>query len=141
VGIRAPLETVWEIVHERVEEAPCWAGYLRRAVPLSSGPPGPGSRFRYDLDLPGDPSLVLENESWDRPRSCTGRFVDGPVRGRWSYVYASRNGSTSLTYEMDYELTGMLRFAGGLLKSRYEEGIRDAMKSLKAFVEGRGSAC
>jgi hypothetical protein len=39
---------------------------------------------------------------------------------------------------MDYEMTGMLRFAGGLLRGRYEEGIREAMHSLRDYVERGG---
>ncbi len=36
---------------------------------------------------------------------------------------------------MDYELRGLLRFAGGLLKGQYEEGIRQGMVMLKDYVE------
>jgi hypothetical protein len=40
---------------------------------------------------------------------------------------------------MDYELAGLLRFAGGLLKGQYAEGIRKNMEALKKYVEsGKG---
>jgi hypothetical protein len=41
---------------------------------------------------------------------------------------------------MDYELRGLLRFAGGLLKGQYEAGIRRSMAALKTYVESGGSA-
>jgi hypothetical protein len=40
---------------------------------------------------------------------------------------------------MDYELGGLLRFAGGLLERQYAEGIRKNMQALKKYVEsGKG---
>ena len=40
---------------------------------------------------------------------------------------------------MDYELAGLLRFAGGLLGPQYAAGIRDNMRRLKAYIEsGKG---
>jgi hypothetical protein len=40
---------------------------------------------------------------------------------------------------MDYELAGLLRFAGGLLGPQYAAGIRKTMESLKKYVEsGKG---
>jgi hypothetical protein len=44
---------------------------------------------------------------------------------------------------MDYQLAGLLRFAGGMLSSQYAEGIRKAMASLKSYLEegdGRSKA-
>ena len=40
---------------------------------------------------------------------------------------------------MDYELGGLLRFAGGLLNSQYADGISKTMAALKKYVEsGKG---
>ena len=40
---------------------------------------------------------------------------------------------------MDYELGGMLRFAGGLLAGKYAEGVRGNMAALKKYIEsGKG---
>jgi hypothetical protein len=40
---------------------------------------------------------------------------------------------------MDYELGGLLRFAGGLLSRQYAEGIRQNMERLKKYIEsGKG---
>jgi hypothetical protein len=40
---------------------------------------------------------------------------------------------------MDYELGGLLRFAGGLLAGQYAAGIRRNMEALKKYVEsGKG---
>jgi len=42
-------------------------------------------------------------------------------------------------YEMDYQLGGLLRFAGPLLAGQYAQGIRDNMAALKKYIEsGKG---
>lgn len=141
VAIDAPPERVWAVVHEDLKNAPKWTGYLRKAEALDADPPGKGDRILYHLELPGGfrETLEVEQTAYTKPKRCAGRIVGGPLRGSFSYTYREQAGATKLTYEMDYELTGLLRFAGGLLKGQYESGIRESMRSLKKYVEaGRG---
>ncbi|MFZ0218073.1 MAG: SRPBCC family protein [Candidatus Dormiibacterota bacterium] len=135
VTIAAPPERVWAAVLEDLDEMPKWAAYLRSVSVVDGGRPGPGHALRYELNLPGDWSLVLRPAVWDRPRHCAGSFADSPVTGSWSYDFAAAGDGTDLSYDMDFKLGGMLRFAGGLLQSRYEQGIRDAMEQLKEYLE------
>ncbi|HEV2477767.1 MAG TPA: SRPBCC family protein, partial [Candidatus Dormibacteraeota bacterium] len=100
-----------------------------------------GTRYRYHLDLPGTRvTLEVEQDVYQKPKKCAGRFIKGPLKGTWTYTYSQRkDGSTRLTYEMDYELTGLLRFAGGLLGPQYAAGIHKNMDSLKRYIEsGKG---
>ncbi|OLC15464.1 MAG: hypothetical protein AUH32_03270 [Actinobacteria bacterium 13_1_40CM_66_12] len=61
------------------------------------------------------------------------------MKGKWSYTYTEKDGWTHVVYEMDYELTGLLRFTGGLLSGQYAEGIRQNMAALKKYIEsGKG---
>lgn len=136
--VQAPAERVWTAVHEDLDAAPKWAGYLKQAVLLDGDRPGPGRRVRYDLDLPGGISLTLRPTVWDRPHRCQGEFVDSPLDGTWSYTYTESGGATDVVYVMDYRMRGVLRFAGGLLAGRYEEGLREGMRLLKQYVEERG---
>ena len=135
VVIHAPADLIWVAVHEDLEAAPRWAGYLRRAVLLDGDRPGPGRRVRYELDLPGGFSLTLRPTVWDRPRRCEGEFVDSPIQGTWSYVYTEAGDETEVAYEMEFRLRGLFRLAGGLLDSRYEEGVQEGMRLLKQYVE------
>lgn len=136
VTIRAPAAGVWRVVHEDLEHAPDWTDYLASAELAGGGRPGKGSRLLYHLDLGAwQGTLELEIDAYEPPRRCTGRFVGGPLKGTWTYTYSEGKGSTHLDYQMDYELTGLLRFAGGLLKGQYEEGIRRSMAALKRYVE------
>ena len=136
VSIDAPPREVWKAVHEDLASAPRWAAYLRHAEALPSKP-DEGPRVLYELDLPGgfQVDLVLQYTTWDPPRLATGRFDGGPLDGTWSYSYSPREGGTDLVYEMDYEMRGLLRFAGGVLRGQYEDGIRRGMAMLKEHVE------
>lgn len=141
VDLDAPPERVWAVVAEDVKNAPRWTTYLERVEKLDEGAPGKGTRYRYHLDLPGTRvTLEVEQDLYQKPKKCAGRFIKGPLKGTWMYTYSQRkDGSTRLTYEMDYELTGLLRFAGGLLGPQYAAGIHKNMESLKRYIEsGKG---
>ncbi|HEY1455901.1 MAG TPA: SRPBCC family protein [Candidatus Dormibacteraeota bacterium] len=142
VVIDAPVERVWAVVAEDVKHAPAWSSNLARAEKLDEGPPGKGTRYRYELKLPGGhkATLEVEQDTWNKPKKCAGRFVGGPLKGTWAYTYTQRkDGATRLVYEMDYQMGGLLRFAGGVLGPQYAAGIHKNMESLKAYVEsGKG---
>ncbi len=110
---------------------------------LDDGPPGKGTRYRYHLDLGGHKEkLEVEQDVYNKPKKCSGRFIKGPLNGTWSYTYTQRkDGSTRLVYDMDYQLGGLLRFATGVLGPQYAAGIRENMEALKRYIEsGEGPA-
>ena len=142
IDIDAPPERVWAVVAEDVKSAPKWTTNMDKVEKLDPGAPGKGTRYRYHLSLPGGNRVQLEVEQdvYSKPKKCAGRFIKGPLKGTWSYTYAQRkDGSTRLTYEMDYELTGLLRFAGGLLGPQYAAGIRQNLQRLERYIgSGKG---
>jgi carbon monoxide dehydrogenase subunit G len=141
VNISAPPERVWAVVQEDVVHAPRWTTNLEKVEKLDAGPPRVGTRYCYHLDLPGGMKerLEVQQDVFAKPKRCSGRFIKGPLKGDWSYTYTERKDGTHVVYEMDFELTGLLRFAGGLLARQYAEGIRENMKRLKAYIEaGKG---
>ena len=142
VDIEAPATRVWAVVQEDVVNSPKWTTNMEKVDKLDAGPPGKGTRYRYHLALPGGHKAQLEvqQDVYTRPRQCAGRFIKGPLKGTWSYTYTERkDSSTHVVYEMDFELGGVLRFAGGLLAGQYAAGIRDNMQRLKKYVEaGKG---
>ena len=141
VEINAPPERVWAVVADDVTNAPKWTSNLEKVEKLDEGPPGKGTRYRYHLDIAGHKEkLEVQQATYTKPKKCAGSFIKGPLKGTWSYTYKQLDdGTTRLVYEMDYELTGLLRFAGGLLGPQYAEGIRKNMQSLRKYVEsGKG---
>ena len=137
VDIEAPVERVWAVVAEDVKNAPKWSTNLDRVEKLDAGPPGRGTRYRYHLDIGGQKvTLEVEQDVFNKPKKCAGRFVKGPLKGTWAYIYTQRkDGSTRLVYDMDYQLGGLLRFATGVLGPQYAAGIRSNMARLKQYVE------
>src|SRR5690348_8746904 len=137
VDIDAPAERVWVVVAEDVKNAPRWSTNLERIEKLDDGPPGRGTRYRYHLDIGGQKvTFDVEQDVFIKPKRCAGRFVKGPLKGTWAYTYTQRkDGSTHLVYDMDFELTGLLRFATGVLGPQYAAGIRQNMGHLKRYVE------
>lgn len=133
---------MWAVVAEDVKNAPKWASNLERVDKLDDGPPGPGTRYRYHLVLPGGHKELIEVEqkTWNKPKRCAGDFIKGPLKGTWAYTYTEhKDGTTRLTYEMDFELTGMLRFATGLFSRQYAEGIRHNFERLDRYIaSGKG---
>lgn len=141
VRINAPAERVWAVVQEDVVHAPRWTTNLEKVEKLDDGAPRVGTRYRYHLDLPGGirEKLEVQQDVFTKPKKCSGRFIKGPLKGDWAYTYSESKDGTRVVYEMQFELTGLLRFAGGLLARQYADGIRDNMQRLKEYVEaGKG---
>ena len=141
VDIEASAERVWAVVQEDAVNAPKWSTNVARIEKLDPGPPGKGTRYRYHLELPGGikETLEVEQTTYTKPKRCAGRFIRGPLKGTWSYSYTEKDGITRVVYEMDYQLGGLLRFAGGLLAGQYADGIRSNLGRLKRYVEsGKG---
>jgi uncharacterized membrane protein len=141
MDIAAPVSRVWAVVQEDVKNVPKWSKEVAMVEQLDSKPPGKGTRYRYHLNLPGGikETVEVEQTTWVKPKRCAGRFIKGPLKGTWSYAYSETKAGTHVVYEMDYELGGLLRFAGGLLAGKYAEGVRDNMAALKKYVEaGKG---
>jgi len=141
VDIDAPAERVWAVVQEDATNAPKWSSYVAKIEQLDKEPPGKGTRYRYHLDLPGGfkETLEVEQTIYNKPKKCAGKFVRGPLKGTWSYAYTEKDGRTHVVYAMDFELTGFLRFAGGLLAGQHADGIRQNMSALKKYIEsGKG---
>lgn len=140
VTIDAPADRVWKVVHEDLRNAPKWTTYLKRAYLVNGKELGLGSKIRYELELPAwRGHLEIEQTTWMPGRKCAGEFTDGPLKGTWSYTYRELKSGTKLVYDMDFQLTGMLRFLTGVLVPQYANGIRDNMANLKQYVEsGKG---
>lgn len=141
IDIDAPPERIWAVVAEDVKNVPKWSTNLDKVEKLDPGPPGKGTRYRYHLNLGGHKvQLEVEQDTWNKPKKCAGRFIGGPLKGKWSYTYtAKKDGTTKLTYEMDYALAGLLRFAGGVLGPQYAAGIRENLRRLQTYIEsGKG---
>lgn len=143
VDIDAPPERVWAVVAEDVKNVPKWSSNVEKVEKVDDGPPGKGTRYRYHLNIGGQKVTIdVEQDVYNKPKKCSGKFIKGPINGTWAYTYTRRkDGSTRLVYDMDYQLGGMLRFATGVLAPQYAAGIRKNMEALTQYIEsGKGPA-
>ncbi|MBJ7602216.1 MAG: SRPBCC family protein [Candidatus Dormibacteraeota bacterium] len=141
IEIRAPREEVWHVVQEDLAATTEWSQGRMRAATVDGKPAGSGALIRFELTIGGgEQSLVLQNQTWRPPELCAGPIVEGPVKGSFAYSYRKSGVGTLLRFEMDAQLSGLLRFAGGVFKSQLETNLREALSSLKAYIERRSAA-
>jgi uncharacterized membrane protein len=141
VEIAAPVERVWAVVHEDFENATRWSSNLHRIDILTDGPTRKGTRLRYHIQTPGGrQQLEVEHTTVTRGKTCAGRFIGGPLKGNWKYSYSEKEGTTRLTYLMEYEPNGLaVRLFFGIVERQLPADLRRTMASLKKYVEsGKG---
>lgn len=140
VDIAAPVNRVWQVVHEDFPNANKWTNNLDRVEILTEGPLRKGTRLRYVLSTPaGKQELEVEHTTVTPDRVCAGKFVKGPVKGEWRYSYAAAGAGTRLTYSMDYEPNGFAaRLFFGAIERQLPSDLAKTLGRLKKYVEGGG---
>ena len=93
-GHQGTAARVWAVVQEDVENAPRWSSNLASVEKLDAGPPGKGTRYRYQLELPGGHKATIEVEQ-DRldtkPKRCAGQVHRRAAQGHLGvHLYARR---------------------------------------------------
>jgi uncharacterized membrane protein len=141
VEIEAPAERVWAVVHEDFRNAPKWSHNLTRVEVLTPGPTRKGTILRYHLDTPGGAQLIeVEHTVYTPGKVCSGEMIEGPLKGKWKYSYAEREGVTKLTYQMDFEPNGWgVRIFFGIIERQIPTDLKKTLQSLKRYIEsGKG---
>ena len=106
ITIDAPPAAIMAVIAD-FAAYPKWAGSVKSAEVLSSGPDGRAAQVKFQLDA-------------------------GPVKDE--YVLVPRGGSTEVTYHLAVDLVIPML---GMLKRKAEKVIMDtALKELKKRVEG-----
>ena len=129
------------MVHEDVSKIHLWTPQLRHAEVIGGGKLRKGSVLRYTLALPGGKDIDVEmvHNVFDRPVTCSGEIVKGPVSGAWAWEYRALKAGTRVAYSTDLKVGGLLRLAGGMIAEQYAKAMRETLQCLKEYVEG-GSA-
>jgi uncharacterized membrane protein len=141
VDIEAPIDRVWAVVHEDFGNAQKWSSNLDRVEVLTDGPLGKGSQLRYVLNTPGGKQqLDVEHTTVTPGKTCSGKFIKGPVKGTWKYAYSDREGHTRLVYTMEYEPNGFAaRLFFGVIERQLPNDVAKTLASLKKYAEsGKG---
>lgn len=119
---------------------PTWAGSVKKAQIVDTGPDGRARRVAFTLD-----AGVLRDQyeleyAWDGDRRVDWHLVTGQLmKGQeGSYVLEPQDGGTLVTYTLSVDLAVPML---GMLKRKGERIVMDtALKELKKHVESRSCA-
>ena len=142
IDVKAFQQEVWEEVHD-----PSRYGGLLDGVGTweSQGESDPGLGARYRMRLMIGPTKVgglVEVVEYEEPSELAWTSILGvDQRGRWRLRPAG-DGATRVTLRLYYQAPGRLFGAAAdrLAAPSVRSGLRSALRSLKAQVEGTGSA-
>jgi ribosome-associated toxin RatA of RatAB toxin-antitoxin module len=135
ITIDAPPAAIMAVIGD-FAAYPEWAGSVKSAEVLSTGPDGRAAQVQFQLDAgPVKDEYVLdytwtgdERVDWHLVRASMQKSQQG------SYVLVPRGASTEVTYHLAVDLAIPML---GLLKRKAEKVIMDtALKELKKRVEG-----
>jgi uncharacterized membrane protein len=137
IDITAPVQRVWAVVHGDIANVPRWSKSLARAEVVGGGPLGLGSELRYEIRLPtgNTYTLLLTVHRYEEFRVCSGTLEARGLTGTWAWRYRTGSGTTTVIYETEVKLSGMLRVAGGVVVGQMAGDVRQNLDALKAYVE------
>jgi uncharacterized membrane protein len=118
------------------ERYPEWAGFIKTAQVLETGPDGRPSRARFTVDAGVMKADYTLEYTYDGDNSMHWQQVEGTLReNTGSYVLVDADGGTEVTYSLTID-TGMPML--GMFKRKAEKIVMDtALKELKKRVEAR----
>ena len=120
---------------------PRWQTTKTSVEQLTSGPPGPGTRFREWTKPPGGKQFeqVVEYTEFDRPRRFTVHIVEGPhpVDGTWSLE--SSGDGTRVTFVAAGEMRGVMGLLGPLTKRLVQRQFAGYHDQLRRNLEGESA--
>jgi carbon monoxide dehydrogenase subunit G len=135
ITIDAPPAAIMAVIADFAAD-PKWAGSVKSAEVLSSGPDGRAAQVKFQLDAgPVKDEYVLEYD-WTGDERVDWHLVRASMQTsqQGSYVLVPRGGSTEVTYHLAVDLVIPML---GMLKRKAEKVIMDtALKELKKRVEG-----
>jgi uncharacterized membrane protein len=135
ITVAAPRTEVMDVIAD-FPAYPQWAGALRSAEVLETGPGGRASKVRFGLDAGVIRDSYVLAYSWDGDRQVSWQLAEaGAVVTEMTGGYRLSDAGSGA--EVGYELTVDVRIPlPGLLKRKAERMIIDtALKGLKARAE------
>lgn len=139
IEIARPPAAVYAFL-SAVERYPDWLPALTAAEQTSPGPVVAGTTFRLRLAGPTGPlqadGVVVEADP-DRSLTVRGDAPQGRVEGSLRLEPAA--GATGLNVRIAVELTGMYRFAEGLVAGELRRSMPSVLARVKARLEAEGT--
>jgi ribosome-associated toxin RatA of RatAB toxin-antitoxin module len=115
---------------------PQWAGFIKTAEVLSTGPDGRADKARFVVDAGVMKADYTLRYTYDGDTRVSWELEEGTLKeNRGSYTLVDQGGSTDVTYELTID-AGIPML--GMFKRKAEKVVMDtALKELKKRVEAR----
>jgi carbon monoxide dehydrogenase subunit G len=126
IEIAKPVEFVWALIRD-LERAPDWQETLE-SVDVAGG-----KEVRSFGGRRHESSFVVVED--DPPRSLVISSEGGPASVRAAFELQPVGDGTRLDFTLDVELSGVARFAAGMIKGSAERGARDDLERFKTLAE------
>ena len=141
VTIGAPVEEVFDVVADERNE-PRYNPRVTRAVKVSAGPVGPGTRFMVEPRGGGTKRVMaLTIMEYDRPRRLHNLVRSSYLRVDGVLTFEEVPGGTRLTWTWDTTLVGPMRILSPVLAAVGPAWERRNWIGLKNFLESSHDAC
>ncbi len=135
IEVARPPDAVYDAL-AAVERYPDWLPGVSAAEQLSSGPVEPGTTFRLQLAGPTGPiqanGMVVSAER-ARRLAVRGEAPQGRVEGAFDLEAAGSG--TRLRVAVQIELSGMYRFAEGVVAGELRRSMPDALARARTRLE------
>jgi carbon monoxide dehydrogenase subunit G len=137
VSIGRGREAVFDYLVD-LDVYPSWQPAVKQVQLIDDAVPRAGSRIRAVIETAGrDTDVEIEITEFDRPRRLSTRTLSGPATMTGNVVLDATNepGSTRLTLHAEIHLTGLLRFAEGIVRHRITEQLPSLLWDLRDRIE------
>jgi uncharacterized protein YndB with AHSA1/START domain len=135
VVIAAPIETVFAFFADPAND-PRWRGGVKDMH--AHDEPAVGAVIHQVIAGPMGRGINADIEitDYDVPTKYGFRAIGGPVRPVGSYVFASVDGGTQVTFSLEAEVTGLKKLMMGGPVQKSMDGEMAALDKAKALIEG-----
>ena len=135
VVINRPVDQVFAFFTDPSNELK-WRPHLKEVT--ASGPIAVGSRVHQVVQGPGGLGIPADIEitAYEQSSRYAFRVIAGPVRPVGEFLFASENGSTTVSLSLSAELTGIKKLVLSRPVQRSMDGEVRALDRAKTLIEG-----
>ena len=116
-----------------------WMPLMQSATWTSICEPGVGSKGTGIMKMAGrEMELLLEVTRWDPPNQIGFKILNTqfPVKAtEYVYRFAPEEGRTRVTLDGEFEMVGLLKFAGGWMGKMYTKSNGNELSTAKQLLE------
>ena len=134
VTIARPAKEVFDFILDGTN-SPLWRPSVTDVKLISDKPPGVGAVFKQGLKGPGGridgDYEIVECKPNERIQF---QVVAGPARPTGTYIFKPMNGSTQVTFILDFQPKGLAKLMDGMINKSMKEEV-SMLSNLKAYLE------